>query len=378
MKHHKFHIQYTSPFVCAVALFQILGQNILTYFFFFGIAVLCGSFRDFIHTLKNNKLFFSYLAFIVVVGILDAIFIQLPSTRAIMVWGQFVVLSITLAFFKFKEDLLDATGKFLVLLVVFDFLTNVLLITGHNIPWAEIPPIRPGELFPRLGGLYSNALASGGMTIYLICYCISRTKHSLLIYMLLFIGFINLLFSGSYRYFAILLFLVFIKVFKIFRRGFPLWLATIVFLITMVILTLATEHVGSNEMRIGIWTKTLHRILNDYWGIGIFSANLENVDTASVSILFKAGVTESGILLIGVCFGLIGMFWNFLIYSKTLWETKTTTSLFVLFGLLFTLYSLCFTSFLESSLSIIFNTFGIYIINNQFYESEGEYNHSVL
>lgn len=366
---HKFNIQYATPFVCAIAVFQIYGQNILSYIFFFCIAMLCGSFKEFVKTLKNNIIFFGYLAYIVVIGIIDAIFIQQPTLRALMVWGQFVVLSITLAFFKRKTYLLKETGKFLVILVVLDFITNVLLFRGYNIPWAEIPPIRPGEMFPRLGGLYSNALASGGLTIYLICYCLSKTKYTYITYLLFLVGFINLLFSGSYRYFAIILFLVFIKVFKIFRRGFLLWLVVMIFLVAMVLFTLATEHIGSNAMRIGIWRNTTINIINNWWGIGIYSANLELVNFASVATLLKAGVTESGLLLIGVCFGVIGIMWNMIIYSKALLEVKSSSSKFVLFGLLFTIYSLCFTSFLESSLGIMFNTLGIYILNNKYNES---------
>ena len=68
-------------------------------------------------------------------------------------------------FLKDKDMVLREICFFVKILFYLDFITNVLLILGFNLPWAQVPMTRPGELFPRLPGVKNSALFSGYISL---------------------------------------------------------------------------------------------------------------------------------------------------------------------------------------------------------------------
>lgn len=351
-------------FVGSVALFQLYGHNAISYAFFFVTVVICGSFAEFQKTVKQNASFFLLLIFFLFYGLIFTFFEGVPTKRALMVWGQFFVLTILLAFLKNKTELLGTVGKLLELLLILDFFTNVLLFFHFQVPWAEVPKIRPGETYARLGGFYNNALYSGSLTIFYLCFCLANNRYSTKNKILIVAAVINLFLSGSYRFFVILLFLFFIKFFPRLQKGTYLGVTVMLFIASTIILTIIKNSLGSNEMRIGIWLLSIRDILSNIWGVGFLSADLDAIQYYTYEGLYKARVTESGLLLIGLCYGIPGMLMTVLVYFNIFRNVNTFTPKMAIYTLVYVFFSLSVTSFLENSLSIIVNAMSIFIIGH--------------
>jgi len=359
--------RYTSNqllFMFSVSLFQLYGHNIISYIVFFITVLYLGSFAELQKTIRKSGLFIGILSFFLIFGSITSAN-ELPSQRALMVWGQFLGLTFLLAALKKKPQMILSLKAVITILFLLDIFTNILLFSHIPVPWAEVPPIRPGEAYARLGGFYDNALYSGALTVFFICFYISPKKLTTADKWLLFVALINLLFSGSYRYFSVLLIILFVKLFQKFRYGNLLVITIIGSTIGLVISTFWLSSLGSNGMRLGIWIKSFNAILNNIFGKGFYSADLPAIKTYSINGLFDAGVTESGVLLIGMCFGVIGLLLTLWMYLDTFGKVTENTPQITIYCLIFTFFSLCFTGFLENSLDIILNALSIYIITNQ-------------
>ena len=366
----------TALFIISVALFQLYGHNAISYAFFLIVIIVCGSFAEFQKTVKQNSGFFLLLLLFMIYGAICSVLIEMPTKRALMVWGQFIVLTILLAFLRKKTLLMWSIGELLEFLLILDFVTNILLFFHFQLPWAEVPKIRPGETYARLGGFYNNPLYSGTLTIFCLCFILANNKYSNANKCLIIAAVINLFLSGSYRFFAILLFLLFLKHFSQLRKGGYLSISIILFVTSVIILTIIQHSLGSNGMRLGIWFLAVKDILSNIWGQGFFSADIDSIQYYTTEGLYKAGVTESGLLLIGLCFGVIGLLMVILVYLNIFRKVNSHTPQMAVYIISYIFFSLSVTSFLENSLSIILNGLSIYIIGN--YACKYKYNNSSL
>ena len=62
------------------------------------------------------------------------------------------------------------------------FGTNLLFLVGVNVPWTELPPVRPGEALARFPGFKGNALYSGSITFVSACYMLNQKKVNKLVF----------------------------------------------------------------------------------------------------------------------------------------------------------------------------------------------------
>ena len=210
---------------------------------------------------------------------------------------------------------------FVKILFYLDFITNILLILGFNLPWAQVPMTRPGELFPRLPGVKNSALFSGYISllysVVLLFENLKITKENIFFFCMLSL---NLLFAGSYRFFVILFLLLVVKYFKLFEKRFNVLIAFILMVFLVVVSTVLTQDIsGSNNIRLKLWKSAVSRVFdaNNCIGLGFFIPKVSEGITGFIK-LQQAGVTESTILQWGVCFGHIVMLLLVLFFMRIL------------------------------------------------------------
>lgn len=363
--------RHTWLFLLALSMLTFWGHDAISYGLLLLAVIAQGSFREFGRTMVNSSAIFCFIAFIIIYGSWKMAVGDIPRLRAILVWGQFTVLTTLMAFVKNKSEMLQSTGLLMTIMFILDFATNVLLICGFDIPWSEVPPVRDGETYARLGGFFNNHLYSGSITTYFIFYYLSveRKRRSIPFKLLFLFSFINLIFIGSYRFYSILILVAFIKFFPSWRRGDRLSASILIFSALMTFSTLATPWLGSNDWRITIWVKSFVSMIDNPLGQGLQSPEIGLIRRWDAQGLFDAGITESGMLLCGISFGIIGVLWLLWVYISAFRSTKRDTPQLAIYCLFYTFYSLCFSSFLENPLDIVINALAIYLISNRRHES---------
>ena len=241
-------------------------------------------------------------------------------------WGQFYFLCILLLGVKDKKSCLEALRVFVFIIFILDFGTNLLFLVGVNVPWTELPPVRPGEALARFPGFKGNALYSGSITFVSACYMLNQKKVNKLVFYIGLASMVgNLILSGSYRYLiigAVVATMYYLRLYrsKIMMVGMYVSSIVIVFMATLV--TMFSNL--SNFYRAFIWFHFLKEIAKDPWiGHGFFNIHLdENQDFSTPSHLIANGVTESCILTLGYSFGVIVLLFFLVSIVKTLLRYK--------------------------------------------------------
>lgn len=294
-------------FGTAIVLFQFMGYNPLSLSLLALAAFLLASFGELERMSRIMPWFLLFLLSSLVIGLLHLI--NEPATpRSYAVWGQFYFLAFLLLCTKDKNRLLLVLRTAVYLICIADVLTNLMLAAGVHLPWSELPVIRPGELLPRYPGVKNSALYSGSISFVAICFLLEdKFRNPKLKKIALLLVIINLFLGGSYRYYITLMLLLFIKLCKIYNKRFWLFSTYFASIAGVIVLTFLTKSFsGSNYMRWKLWNIAIGKFADNMaWGTGFFSPLVETKREWSLRTLINAGVTESTILLIGICFGLI-------------------------------------------------------------------------
>jgi len=227
---------------------------------------------------------------------------------------------------KDKKSCLEALRIFIFIIFILDFGTNLLFLVGVNVPWTELPPVRPGEALARFPGFKGNALYSGSVTFVSACYMLNQKKVNKLVFYIGLASMVgNLILSGSYRYLiigAVVATMYYLRLYrsKIMMIGMYVSSIIVVFMATLV--TMFSNL--SNFYRAFIWFHFIKEIGKDPWiGHGFFNIHLdENQDFSTPSHLIANGVTESCILTIGYSFGVIVLLFFLVSIVKTLLRYK--------------------------------------------------------
>ena len=309
-------VRYTL-FALFLFLTQILGTGIVPMGLFALSLLMILSPTTFLRNLRYTPIFFLFICLSLGVGIYFALCNGLKSWN-IAYWGQFYFLCILLMGVKDKKSCLEALRIFVFIIFILDFGTNLLFLVGVNVPWTELPPVRPGEALARFPGFKGNALYSGSVTFVSACYMLNQKKVNKLVFYIGLASMVgNLILSGSYRYLiigAVVATMYYLRLYrsKIMMVGMYVSSIIVVFMATLV--TMFSNL--SNFYRAFIWFHFLKEIAKDNIHLD------ENQDFSTPSHLIANGVTESCILTIGYSFGVIVLLFFLVSIVKTLLRYK--------------------------------------------------------
>lgn len=303
-------------------LLVLVGYTPVTLVAYFLSVAWASSVNSFMYCLSKQKMLLIIFVLSIGFGLINFSFFSIiPSMADIRVWAGFFFFYLFSLFLKDKDMVLREICNFVKILFYLDFITNILLILGFNLPWAQVPMTRPGELFPRLPGVKNSALFSGYISllysVVLLFENLKITKGNIFFFCMLSL---NLLFAGSYRFFVILFLLLVVKYFKLFEKRFNVLIAFILMVFLVVVLTILTQDIsGSNNIRLKLWKSAVSRVFdaNNCIGQGFFIPKVSEGITGFIK-LQQAGVTESTILQWGVCFGYIVMLLLVLFFIRIL------------------------------------------------------------
>lgn len=361
------------PFSLSLFLLQILGYNIIT----LGILALSLipvlSVNEFLKRVTVVPFFVIFILFSMLIGL--ALTIEMHSWN-IMSWGQFYFFCVVLLSTRDKEMALSSLKYCAYIIYTLDIFTNILLLFGVDLPWIELPPIRPGETMMRYPGIKGSAIYSGCITILSVCFLLQendikrRWKYTFLISMIF-----NLVLSGSYRYFIVLAIVLVCSTFKLYKNTYLLML---MYVGTIVIVYFSTKYTiflsHSNFLRYNIWQYFIEEISKQpLFGYGFLSIHLDGLESLTVNNLINHGVTESGILLFAYCFGVPTLLIFFSSIIKTLCrfkvyaEYRSELGVFVVFTL-----DLFWNGSVNNSLTLSAMLLSLYLININY--SEYRYN----
>jgi len=307
------------PFCIALFLLQMVGYNVVT------IGILAISLtpildmNEFLSRIRVVPFFFVFLLSSMVIGLYFAM-TEGIHTWNIMYWGQFYFFCFVLLAVKDKSMTLNALKYCTYAIFAADLFSNILLLMGFDIPWSELPPVRPGETMSRYTGVKGNTLYSGSITFIAICFIlqehVKKAWKSTLFASMLF----NLILSGSYRYFIVFAVVLTLRTLKLYKR-IPLLL--LMYTGSIIIVYYSTKFTTfislSNFERFYIWQHFFGEIAKQpLLGHGYFNIHLVEYEAWTFYGLISNGVTESCILLIAYCFGIPALFLFFLSLGKTL------------------------------------------------------------
>jgi len=350
----------------SIGLLQFLGYNSISLFLVFGgiLLSITSVYRSFI---KSN---FSFFLFLICSFIIGSIFCinNFPSERSLSVWGQFYLISFSLLFVEKKELLIDYFKKVIILIFILDILTNILLLSGFNLPWVELAEVRPGELLSRYPGIKNSALFSGTISFFALSFILEykkgkKTKASMLILVLF-----NMILAGNYRFLVIATVIILLSLNVIRRKKIIIFSLFLFCVFVVIIATFYTmEQSGSNLLRFQLWQEAFKKLIsNPMFGSGFFSPDIKNLTEANIDSLLSSGVTESTVLLIGINFGFPLMILFIFCILKTISRMNLykeySSELGIFFGL--ALDSFWAGSF-ENAISLSVFILSMYLINNK-------------
>ena len=288
-----------------LVLFQFAGYNVLTLSLLAISTYILFSFDVFINSIKTIPVFAIFITLSLSIGLVNIIFHD-TTTKSLMMWGQFYFFAFMLLGVRNKMQLINTLKIFAYLIFIADVTSNLLLALGFNLPWTSFPPVRPGELFARFPGVKGNSLFSGSISFLSICFFSQENlKNKILKYFIFIIMLTNLLMASSFRYYVIFLAIFILNRYRLYNKR-SLCYVYISFIFIIVVLTnLTTTISGSNNLRWQLWLHAISQIQNNpLTGIGFFYQDLNDFTVFSLHNLTLAGVTESTILALAICFGI--------------------------------------------------------------------------
>lgn len=352
----------------ALFLFQIIGYNVIT------LAILALSLlpiisaNEFLERIKDVPLYFLFLIASLLIGLYFAIDKGIAIYN-ITYWGQFYFLTFILLAIKDKQCAMRYLKYCVYAICIADAATNYLLLLGFNLPWSEVPTPRPGETASRLQGVMNSALYSGSITFIGLCFVLEEKFNKKLLKLISVILLLsNIFLAGNYRYMIILIVLLGLYIFRLYRHRILLFAMYLGSIVVVYFATFVTMFVSqSNFSRFMIWKYFIGEIgLSPVIGHGLFNMHLNKYESFNWQVLIANGVTESIILLIGYCFGLVvlsfylGSFAITLVRFRHYREYATELGLFL--GLSLDLF---WGGSLDNALSLCVLTLSLYIVNIQ-------------
>ncbi len=290
-------------FAASLVLLQFVGYAFVP--LLAGALLLLFSAQAFTQGVQSTPLFVAFTMTSLVIGLF--LMMARPTEAAPLTrWIQFYFLAVMLMGVDDKRRLLTVVSYVVYAIFAADLLANILQVAGVKLPWVYLT-IRPGELLPRFQGIKGNALYSGSISFLALCFLINETRlERRRRWTLAALMVVNLLLAGSLRYFISLGLIAALVTFQLYRHRGRLLTVVCATIGVVVLLTRWTmDYSESNYFRWTLWGNTIERISDHpLLGHGFLFQRVTEHTRFSVRTLATADVTESTILLFGLCFGI--------------------------------------------------------------------------
>ncbi len=294
-----------------VGLGQFSGINIF-YLSLLAPAVLITVRTSFLKSdLHRNRYLFFFLTSMLITALI-ALMHKTPDAYSVLMWAQFIFTAAVPLIIAGRENLLKAFMLVVVCIFTLDFLTNLLLLSGFDLPYTGTPTVRPGETFPRLPGVMNNTLSSGYISFVLLCYLLDNDpfkRQPFFRYLYVVLALINILFAGTNRIFILIMAILVVRyVPKIRQNKWLLSSFAVLVISATVAATLFTALSNkSNFLRSQLWMLSIEQIAQKpLLGHGIYYPDT-SLARPELESLKKLGVTESFALSVSYSYGLVSL-----------------------------------------------------------------------
>jgi len=311
MNEHPFKLNKQLILPLVVGLGQFSGINIY-YLSLLVTAVLVTVGTSFLKSdlSRNRYLLFFILSMLITAA--AALRQKIPDTYSVLMWAQFTFTAVIPLIIAGREKLLKSFFVVIQFIFVLDFLTNLLLLLGVDLPYTGTPVVRPGETFPRLPGVMNNTLSSGYTSFVLLCYLLDKDSFKQQpFFRLLYTGLvlINILFAGTNRIFILIMVVLVIRYIPAVRQS--KWLlssfAALVIAATVALTLLTALSNKSNFLRSQLWIISVEQIAQKpLAGHGVYYPDT-SLAKPELESLKKLGVTESFPLSVAYSYGMVSL-----------------------------------------------------------------------
>lgn len=309
MNTHPLHLSRQLILPLIVGLGQFTGVNIF-YLSLLAPAVLLTVETSMLKSeLRRNRPLLFFIGSILLTAVWGLAH-RTPDLYSVLMWAQFIFTALVPLFIAGREKLLKAFFLVIQLIFTLDFLTNLLLLSGVDLPYTSTPVVRPGESFPRLPGVMNNTLASAYTSFVLLCYLLDNHQFKQQTRIrLLFIGMVvlNIVFAGTNRIFILIVVVLVIRFVPLVRKNKVLLpsFAALVVALTVAATLFTALHNKSNFLRSQLWIISVEQIAQKpVLGHGLYYPDTSEA-RPSLEKLKKLGVTESFALSVAYSYGLI-------------------------------------------------------------------------
>lgn len=353
--------------VFGILIVTLFGYNVMALLLYMIGVIFASSTNSLMFALSHQKTLLVTFFLAISFGLINfSKSVYIPTSDDFRVWiGFFAIYILSLSLFD-KEGVLQSICTIIKVLFFLDLATNILLLCGVSLPWAQIPALRSGEMLPRFPGVKNSALFSGYISMLFFNLLLFKyekiSRKNLLLYIVLFL---NVFLAGSYRFFIILFFLFITKRYKLYEKNYVLCFFLMVgFVVVSSIMTMGIS--GSNFIRVNLWRTAISKVFDasNFIGIGFFVPKVSEGVTGYVK-LQSAGVTESTILQWGVCFGYIVLLPLVFFLLRVLLKIETYRNYALEIGFFIIEFSLwCFGGGIGNILNITLLALSISVILN--------------
>lgn len=227
----------------------------------------------------------------------------------------FVIL-MPMLFIDYDESYMKGISLSILALLSVDFLFNMSSIVFGVDPLGRTPDIRPGDIIPRLGGIFGHSFFSVNISIIgIFCGLLLKSRF------IFIISIINLMVNGTFRsWLSILLFVlayILIRAALKFRNLLVCLIIFVSFVFAITIYTAFEYDSGGNALRVFAWSSSIDQIFkNPLFGKQKFLTGV--FEGVNQYVITDYGIAESQYLEIGLHFGIIPMIIYILILFKIL------------------------------------------------------------
>lgn len=219
-------------------------------------------------------------------------------------------------FIEYDGSYMKGISLSLLALLMVDFLFNLSSIAFGVDLLGRAPDIRPGDIIPRLGGVFGHSFFSVNISVVgIFCGLLLRSRF------VFFMSLINLMINGTFRSWLSILLLVLayilIRNTLKFRSLLIYLLIFVCFVFAGTVYTALEYDSGGNVLRFFAWTSSIEKILKNplFGNHKFYTGVFEGIDQYTI---LDYGIAESQYLEIGLHFGVIPMIIYMLILTKIL------------------------------------------------------------
>lgn len=255
-------------------------------------------------SLLSSTLFAGFLVCSLIIGLWNTM-TRPGDPSSLARWAQFYFFAFMLMGIDDKRSLLFVARRVVFLIFAADLVANILQVAGVNLSWVTLA-IRPGELLPRFQGIKGSSLYSGSISFLAICFLWGEhTMNRSVKALAFFAASVNLLLAGSLRYFIVVAAVALLVSGRLYCRRHALMATCCAIIAATIVMTRQTMAVSeSNYFRYKLWMQAIDRIADaPLLGHGFVFQSVSEHVRFTVRILGAHDVTESSVLLMGLCFG---------------------------------------------------------------------------